>query len=281
MLAAFSNCNAQTDYTRYPFDSTVTYRIVIVDNSELIGKPVEKNKLSITIRTLSDLKVEIKYSQIKEVQIVPDRNVKKGRYWFINPHATRYFFSPSAFNLKKGEGYYQNTFIVLNSVNYGITDNFSIGGGLELISTLLGQPVFFITPKLSFKVSHNLHAGAGAMYINIGGEGSATLAYGVATLGNTDHNLTGGIGWGIAAGEGSSSPIGTISGMTRVGRRIALVSENWLIPSFEGRGVYPVYSYGMRFFGEKLAVDLGFINNGEIAEELTIGVPWVSVTIKF
>jgi hypothetical protein len=70
----------------------------------------------------------------------------------------------------------------------------------------------------------------------------------------------------------------TISGMTRISRRTALITENWLIPD---NGFYGLYSYGIRFFSEKLSVDLAFINNQDIAKGLFIGIPIVNFVVKF
>ena len=66
--------------------------------------------------------------------------------------------------------------------------------------------------------------------------------------------------------------------MKRVSRKVALVTENWLIPS---NAYYGIYSYGLRFFSEKMAVDLAFVNNSDIASFLKIGIPFASYTLKF
>ena len=58
-----------------------------------------------------------------------------------------------------------------------------------------------------------------------------------------------------------------------------MVTENWLVPS---DGYYGVYSYGIRFMGEKITVDLAFLNNADIASDvLAIGVPYVDFVVKF
>ena len=59
--------------------------------------------------------------------------------------------------------------------------------------------------------------------------GLATIN-GFGTYGNKNNNITGAVGWGWADGEFSSKPVITISGMTRASKRIAFVTENWLIP---------------------------------------------------
>ena len=275
---SLTTTSAQKIAQTYPFDQTKTYKFVLYDEAEFIGKFVSRDTSNITIKTNSIPKIEIPIIKIKTIEELNDANYKYGVYWFPNPNPTRYLFGPSAFNLKKGEGYYQNTMVGLNSFNVGITDNFSIGGGLELFSLIAGYPVFIITPKVGFKVSNNFNAGGGVLYAKAGDAGSLGIVYGLGTIGNVDHNLTGGLGWGFIEDEFSASPVITISGMTRLSKRVALVSENWFITS---NGFDGIISYGVRFFGEKMAVDVAFINNPAIARTFVIGIPWVDFVVKF
>ena len=212
--------------------------------------------------------------------------MRNGVYWFPNPNPTRYLFSPSAYNLKKGEGYYQNTYILLNSFNVGITDNFSFGGGFEFTSTfIVGQPIFFLTPKLGFKINEKLHLGGGIMYASVpsfysenSNRSSLGFLYGLSTFGNEEKNFTTGLGWGFVDNSFSANPFITISGLIRLSRKAAFVTENWFIPT---NGYTALFSYGIRFFGEKLSVDLAFINNPEIARGIGIGVPYADFVVKF
>jgi hypothetical protein len=111
--------------------------------------------------------------------------------------------------------------------------------------------------------------------------GLATIN-GFGTYGNNNNNITGALGWGWADGEFSPKPVIIISGMTRVSRRIAFISENWLIPNIDEDESYTgLISYGIRFLGEKTSIDLAFINNRDIAEEIIIGIPWLDFVINF
>lgn len=278
LVFATSNVFGQKTNIDEPFDSTKTYKIELNDGSIFIGNILQKDSVYLVMITSSISKLEILISKIKTIEIVNELNLKNGIYWFPNPHATRYLYAPSAFNLKKGEGYYQNTLLILNSFNLGITDNISIGGGLELISTFAAtDPIFFVTPKVGFKVSEKFHAGGGVLFARIPGTALGTI-FGTVTYGSKDHNITSSLGWGFVDGEFSQRPIITLSGMTRVSKRAALVSENWFVPI---DGYYGLFSYGVRFFGEKMAIDLAFINNPDIFEAIAIGIPYVSFTVKF
>lgn len=293
LLSASTEGYAQVSPYSVNWDTSGTYLIHMNDGEDLIGKYVSGDSAVIILSTKVISRMEIPVKNIITVEVLSKHSFKKGAYWFPNPNSTRYLFSPSAFNLKKGEGYYQNTYIFLNSFNVGVTDNISIGGGLEFFSTFVSlalgdfRPIFFVTPKASFRVSDNFHAGGGLLYFSIPNISTdedqdrrtgVGIAYGIGTIGNTDHNLTGGVGWGFVRSDFARDPFLTISGMTRISRKTALVSENWLLPV---DGLYGIYSYGFRFFGEKISVDLAFLNNADIAKGLAIGVPYVDFVVKF
>lgn len=272
-----------------PFDTAKTYRVDLKDKSSFVGRILDKDSIQIFMATTSFPKLGILIKEIADIEEVDPASIKNGQYWFPNPNATRYLFAPSGFNLKQGEGYYQNTYILLNSLNVGLTDNISIGAGIELLSTIAtlsgsGEgPVFFVTPKVGFEVDENLHIGAGLLFATVPSFGSDDrlgmgIAYGVGTIGSTDHNLTGGLGWGFVRGNFDNKPIITVCGLTRVARRVALVTENWFVPTPDYDALL---SYGVRFFNEKVAVDVAFINHKEIFQSFFLGLPYVDFVAKF
>jgi hypothetical protein len=279
-----SNLFAQNAHIQDPIDTLKVYQVELSDGTIFMGFILSMDTNILVMKTTSIPRLEIPMDKVKSYEVLEHSTLKNGSYWFGNPHATRYLFGPSAINLKKREKYYQNTWLFLNSFNIGITDHFSIGGSIEMISTTLSlasgsfSPTILITPKIGYQVAEKVHAGGGVLYANILGEQSAGIAYGITTVGTYDNNITGGLGWGFINGSFSSRPIVTFSAMKRVSRKVALVTENWLIPS---NAYYGIYSYGLRFFSEKMAVDLAFVNNSDIASFLKIGIPFASYTLKF
>ena len=272
---------AQFEGEQLRSNTSKTYLIELEDGIKLIGKIIKQDSISISMVTLSGVKMEIPIDKITSRGFVKPENIVDGKYWFPNPNETRYLFGPSAFNLKKGEGYFQNTYLFLNSINVGATNNFTLGGGFELMSTFAGgDPLFYVTPKFGFKLAEKVNAGAGVLYVRIPGDGGDVgITYGIATYGTADHNITGGLGWGFVEREMADRPIVTFSGMTRVAKKTALVTENWFVP-IDDR-YFGLITYGVRFFGEKLSVDLAFINNAKIVKATVIGVPYVDFVVKF
>jgi opacity protein-like surface antigen len=268
--------------------SSQMYRVELNDGSVFFGQILEQDEQRIILKTKSIQRIELLRSDIKQLEAISSSAFRDGSYWFPNPNSTRYLFGSSAFNLKKGEWSYQNTYLFFNAVNVGITDFLSVGVGLELVSTIGSissgsfEPVFFFTPKVGVPVTDNFSAGGGLLLFSFpdfdGGREQLSIAYGTGTFGNVDKNLTVGMGWGYFDGEFSPSPVVTIAGLSRFSRKLAFVSENWFVPS---EGYYGIYSYGLRFIREKLAVDLAFLNNADIASGFFIGVPYASFTVKF
>ena len=74
----------------------------------------------------------------------------------------------------------------------------------------------------------------------------------------------------------SEKPVITLSGMTRVSGRIALITENWFIP-----GLFGIF-LRIRFMGEKISIDIGLINSKDIIKIFPIGIPaFLDMVFKF
>lgn len=85
-----------------------------------------------------------------------------------------------------------------------------------------------------------------------------------------------GFGYGFVDSDFAEKPMLMLGGEKRLSRRIAFVSENWILPGVD----QPLISYGFRFFGEKLSVDLALINTlGEDA--IFPGFPYIDFVVNF
>jgi len=259
------------------------YHFKLINGNELYGKIVKRTKSDVIIESKTLGTVTLPYGNIKSMNIAKEGNMVGNDFWFSNPNNTRYYFAPSAYNLKKGEAYYQNVYLIMNSANYGITDNISIGGGVILPFAV------YLTPKISFKITERFHAGVGVFAGVIPGPSTFGIGYGLITYGSNEHNLTIGTGYGFFEDEVMKHPIVTINGMTRISKRIALVTENWMIPDVDRddtfnteKNVYrPFFSFGLRTMWEKITLDFALVNGYEISEILLVGLPYIDFVYKF
>ena len=268
-------CNAQMSNRIDGQKETVE---VIMKNGDILrGSILSVADSTIVLSSQTAGPLTLRKSDILETKYFKEKNTGN-RQVYINL-ASRYFFSPSAINMKKGDAYYQNTMLIINSFNYAVTDNFTLGGGVEIISLLARKPIFFINPKLSYSVGKNMHVGAGVLYFDaslISGNGNAhfLLGYGNFTYGNNDHNVTVNLGSDL---EHGGSPMMTLCGFTRVGAKFGLLTENWLLTSNID---YNIFSFGGRVIGRKNLFDFGLITNTSIFNSGITGIPFISYTLR-
>ena len=272
------------------------------DDKTFTGLIVSQNEKEVTLKTESLGDLVISNAKIKDIKIVEKEEIINGKYFFPNPHPTRYFFGPSAIPLKKGEGYFQNVWVFANSVQIGITDHFSMGGGMVI------PILFFVTPKFGYKVADYVHVGGGAIIastISTSFSFGVAAAYGSVTLGNNENNFTLNLGWGAVNQENSNSttgnskaswelskkPIVTYSGMVRIARKFALVSENWVFSTKDyenssnsatidqySYNYHTVMSAGFRFLGEKSSFDFGLVV--PIIKDNIFGIPYLDSLVS-
>jgi hypothetical protein len=261
-------------------DSLHVQIITTLDGSSNIGRISEI--MGEEIRFVTDWGIlTIPISRIKEIKENPIDSIKKGEYWFPNPNTTRLFFAPTARMLEKGEGYFQDIYVFFAGAAYGCSNSFTLGGGASLIpGANLDEQVFYLTPKVGIKAGGKLDLAAGALLIRIPSEdedaATVGILYGVGTFGGADASVTAGLGYGFADNELADKPVVMLGGESRISKRLALVSENWIFPGVD----HPLVSYGVRFFGPEISVDLAFFNMlGE--SNIFPGIPYIDFVFNF
>ncbi len=229
--------------------------------------------------------VTVARSAVASVAQFGAARIRNGEYWFENPHATRLLFSSTAFPLNRGEGYYSNTWLFLHTFAAGLTDRFTLGGGFTLIPGIdFGDNIFYLMPKYTVVDGPGSTVALGALvgFLPLGGDQrdtpwTAGILYGVGTVGTRDSNLSLGLGWGYAGDELAPNPIVMVGGQGRVSRRVSLISENWFFPV--NGGTEGLLSYGLRFLGEGMSVDLAWMS--PLGGGAGIGFPWLGFAFKF
>lgn len=272
-------------------DSCHVQIITTQDKSTMFGRIQEIKDQEIRFKTEFG-EITIPIDKITSIEMVAISTMKKGGYWFPNPNATRLFFAPTGRMLKKGEGYFADYYLFFPAIAYGLTNNITFGGGMSLIPGVdIDKQIFYFTPKIGLKASDNFNLGIGALIIKIPDWDEeedtnpeneevrsplVSLLYGVTTFGSSNSSLTFGLGYGFVDDEPADRPMIMIGGEHRISRRLALVSENWIVPGAEN----PLVSFGVRFFGEKISVDLALLNT--IGKEAIFpGIPYVDFVFNF
>ena len=269
------NVNTRTDSSLYAIET--------IDGNEFVGYITFQDADIIKLNTAILGEVEIKRTMIKSIMMIDSKNIKGGEYWPENVQSTRYFWNPSAFGLREGEGYYQNTWIFFNQIAVGVTDNFSIGAGMVPLFLFSGASTpIWVTPKFSIPIQEDkFNLGGGALVGTILGEdvGGFGIAYGIGTVGDRDQNLTFGVGYGFADGGWADSPTITVSGMIRTGKKGYILTENWFFGT-GGSSNVGVFSLGGRRMLKKASIDFGLFMPGSTGGGF-VALPWLGVIFPF
>lgn len=262
-------------------DTTRLVQIETKDGNKYIGHIAVEDRGAIRLRTEKLGMMELQRSEIVSITYILAKQMKEGAFWFDNPQATRHFWSPNGYGLKKGEAYYQNVWILFNQFSVGVTNNFTIGGGLlpGFLFGGAGTPVW-ITPKFSIPVSKdkfNIGLGGllGTSSLSEKGSGFGIL-YGMTTFGDRDQNVTLGLGYGYASGKFNSNPTITVSAVVRVSARGYFITENYYLGS--GSSGLVLLSFGGRRIVNRTGIDFGLFIPISSSTTTLVAIPWLGIT---
>ncbi|MFW5726590.1 MAG: hypothetical protein ACOCW4_01875, partial [bacterium] len=255
------------------------WRVETRDGNVYFGRIESQNQEELRLQTENLGIITIKVADLLSMEESQD----KAEVFSYHRNPPRFFLLTNGYNLKKGEGHYQNILIFFSQASYGFTDYFSLGIGTVPLFLFAGTASpFWITPKFSIPIKENsVNLGVGGLVGTIiGDEGSGTagLAYGTLTLGSRSKNLSIGLGYGLVDGELAETPLFTIAGMYRLGEKFYLMSENFFVVA-DGTSVGS-FSIGGRTVWDTISLDYGLgVPLGEL--ETFIFFPWLGITIPF
>jgi hypothetical protein len=272
-----SYCDAQNQ------PDSLTYYIETNDGNIFTGKILDRDSMNILFNVDKYGELNILISEIKEMHPLDIKKLKGDKYWYDNPQSSRYFFSTNGYGLKKGEGYYQNVWVLFNSFSVGLNNFISIGGGIVPLFLFAGAPTpIWFTPKFSIPISKDkVNLGAGALIGTVLGEDYTGfgILYGIATLGSRDKNVSLGLGYGYAGGDWVKSPVINLNTMLRTGPKGYFISENYFIITAETTAL--IFSFGGRSIIKKVGLDYGLIVPIISDMGQFIAIPWLGITIPF
>ncbi len=205
------------------------------DGTTIIGTFVKTESGNIYINDDNGEEVYIPKVMIAQTHQVTADNLRDGEYWFPNLHDTRYFFSPTAYGLKEGEGYFNNVYYLLWQFQWGVTDELSIGGG----TSFLGMPAT-LNMKYAYNVANNVNMATGYFWIgNLFWPGEdrtlVSLPYTVMTFGSKESNFTFGAGYNTSDTWSDGNNLTLNFGATlRAARRFSFIAEAWIFSISEG-----------------------------------------------
>ncbi len=288
IITSITEVNTSKKKAKKALDKNITinsdtlWRVVNADGYEFIGVIENEDDGHIELSTEKFGVINIQKSSIKSITPVKGEQYVNGNIWFSNPQSARYLWAPNGYGLKKGEGYYQNVWVMFNQLSYGFADYFSAGIGTMPLFLFNGTatPVW-VTPKFSIPIVKNkLNVGVGAMAgVIVGGESAFAVPYGVITYGGKNSNVTFGMGYGFFEGDSFEKPIYTLAGITRVSKRSYLLSENYYIKTDDVS--LTMLSIGGRTVWNRISLDYCLVFPIEPDMDYLIAIPWLSLVIPF
>jgi hypothetical protein len=203
-----------------------------------------------------------------------------------DPNYSRLMFAPTGRPLRQGDGYFSDYELVFPGFAVGLTDNLSLAGGVSTIPGLgMGEQLFYVSPKLGFQLSDKAALSVGGLLAAPNNElddAALGIGFAVGTFGRPDASASVGLGAARLLGDdyAETHPILMLGGEAQVGRSVALVAEAWFALDRDVKLGQQPFGVAMRFFGERLSADVGFVLVGELLEE-GFPLPWVSVSYHF
>ena len=272
-LAGTAASQAATPRVLKPLPPASNVAVRLHDGSLVYGVLERQDDDSVIVNTVTGrLAVAVgAISSLRDAGVAHVRADGSTEYWYPNANSTRLLFGPTGRTLDAGSGYFASHYIFIASASVGLTDRIQLGGGTFIIPN---SNFWFVMPKIGVVQSEKVNVAVGALYGGVGDE-TGGIAYASGTYGTTDRSVTAGIGQGISGDEVAGKPVFMIGGETRLSRRTALVTENY----FGAGSRDGLLMYGMRFLGEKITIDLAFLNSAR--HGVFPGIPYVDFVIKW
>jgi len=254
-------------------------RLILNEGSELVGAIQAEEGDTIRFLTAGGLYLAVPRSQIRSCIALPGR-IEEGRYLRPDPNQTRLFFAPTARPLNGGQGYFSAYEVFFPFLAYGVGANLTLAGGMSLIPGATTQ-LFYLAPKITLYNSDRLSLAGGGLYLNTTAAfeefSGAGIVYGVGSYGTDRAAATLGLGWGFYGDDFANDPILMLGGELRVSSSVKFITENWFPPKSEA---YPL-SWGVRFFGDRLAADIALIYPAGVRTSGFPFLPWLGFAYNF
>ena len=259
-------------------DSLVS--ISLIDDTQLEGIVIQETETHVFVETLAGLEVKVPRASIVAIE-----KHHAGAFFLPDPNYSRLMFAPTGRPLRRGDRYFFNHYVFFPGMAYGLTDHFTMLGGVSFIPGLgLDDQVLSVAPKFGLYASDEVALSAGVLYMHVAGNAGG-MAFVVGTKGTPDKSFTCGIGLGYIAEEGedvdfAEHPVLLLGGNIRLSKSMALVLENWLITGGDFKLDQQPLGLALRFLSSKIAVDVGAIIVGEVIKE-GFPIPWLSFVYNF
>ncbi len=181
--------------------------------------------------------------------------------YFQDAAESRLLVMPTGFPLPKGDFQVTDQEIALVTSSYGVTDWFSIWGGVSI-------PGAVVNARFSVPIGDSIGLSAGSLLgfsWMIGDKSGAALPYVIASFGKPNQNFT--VGVSVPVYVSSLKPLSAdgvivgLAGKVVISQTASLVTENWFyVPWDPGAGLSYIFpALAFRIAGSRFSWDIGAV----------------------
>ena len=264
---------AQTD----SIASKKIYVITTNDGGEFVGEIISEDTKEVLIKTKDKGEISIPKYQIKSRKELESGDLNmNGEYIPAEVFSTRYFITTNGLPIEKGESYVQWN-LWGPDFEFGVAKNFSVG----LMTTWLANPMV-ATAKYSIPLNKKTSLGLGTLlgtttWIAPGGYGLA-LPFASLTNGDRKRNISVTAGYGAVLYERESAGKMLLSGagMTKIGKKVSLVFDSFIVPGGTGSETFALLIPGLRIqTASDKAFQFGFAGIYSGGDVVPLPIPFV------
>lgn len=263
-------------------DTTKTKLFVITtnDGGEFIGEIISEDAKEVLVKTKDKGEVSIPKYQIKERKTLENGDLNQsGEYIPAEVFSTRYFLTTNGLPIEKGESYAQWN-LWGPDFEFGVSKNLSVG----VMTTWIANPII-ANAKYSIPLNKKTSLGVGALLGTstwiAPGAFSVALPFASITNGDRRSNISFTAGYGaLLFGDGVTDASGRMllsgAGMTKVGKKVSLVFDSFIVPpkDFSGTTAILIPSLRIQTASDK-AFQFGFAGVYTDSEFVPLPIPFV------
>jgi hypothetical protein len=241
-----------------------TFEIKTINGDIYFGQILKMEADSLIVKTSRKKEIVLVKSDIKSIDTI---NLFFHNY--ENNFGNKYFISNSAIPLKKKDFYFHSNEILTNGCEYGLTNNFSIGGGI-------GYPWWYVNFKLGFSINRNIHLNTQVFSLFFVYVVPVTFASTNLTIGNHNNNIT--VGYGLLFRKIDNHVlVYKISVTLHLDKNFYLLTENYIVLDIAlNEKYYYVGFHGIRYILKNNSFNLGLL----LIEDIDFPIPYFGFSRK-
>lgn len=273
-LSSIAISQSKMDWSDLKFKNDSTeqsqeYQITLTDGTIMYG---QLQRLTSNVLYVDTGEFGVLSFAIEKIQSIHLRGEDPQKFDRDMVGVNHYLIAPSPFSLEQNEFNLQLSEIFFLSGWFGITDNFTIGGGFTLFPGIdLKEQLFYIIPKVSVDLAPGITASAQLTQVHLDGEGTSLLSV-TTGFGKPDSHISFGYSTSLSDNVGGAINIGTILRLTN---KFGILGDGYF---FTTESDANLFAFGGRFIGKSSSFDFGFVG---VPDSEIGAIPWFNYTVRF